>query len=465
MKKSARVFHISILIFLLLMALGCASFQPVPMDQVPFKERARTQSDEDVTVTVAALGPDESKKIFGAGLYSRDIQPVWIEIQNKGQDPYWFFPIRTDPDYYSPGEVAYMKRFRWSRSKNAQMRTHFESMDFRWLIPPGETVSGFVHTNMDPGFKYVNVSVFGPEGMKSFHFVVDVPGIKADYQEVDLKSLYGPEEYVVCDEQRLRAELEKLPCCTTNKNGSRNGDPLNLVFIGDVEDLMAALIGGGWDVTEAMSADSIWRTVRSFLFGRRYRHSPVSSLYVFGRRQEAAFQKARETINERNHIRLWLTPLLFKELPVWIGQISRDIGVKFTLKTGFLTTHVVDSDVDNDRYYLIQNLADAQALTRLGFVKGVGASSPGDPGYNLGGDPYYTDGLRAVLLCTDLPTRFSAIQYFNWEWPPKAKPYANSLIGSRSEPQSGGSEKSRNAGYIHKRVIQPTVIPIGGSFH
>jgi hypothetical protein len=162
---------------------------------------------------------------------------------------------------------------------------------------------------------------------------------------------------------------------------------------------------------------------------------------VFERRQETAFQKARETINERNHIRLWLTPLLFKDLPVWIGQISRDIGVKFTLKTGFLTTHVIDSDVDNDRYYLIQNLVDAHALTKLGFVKGVGVSSPDNPRHNLGGDAYYTDGLRAVLVCTDLPTKFSAIQYFNWEWPPRGKPYADSLIGSGPKPQPGGSEK------------------------
>ncbi len=263
------------------------------------------------------------------------------------------------------------------------MRVHFESMDFRVIIPRGDTVSGFIHTHMDPGLKYVNVSMYSLSlrGMKSFHFVVNVPGIKADYQEVDLESLYFPEEYITCDEQRLKAELESLPCCTTNKDGSRKADPLNLVFIGDMEDLLTAIVGGGWDVTEAMSQGSIWRTAKSFLFGKRYRHSPVSSLYVFGRRQDAAFQKARETINERNHIRVWLTPLRFKDLPVWIGQISRDIGVKFTLRTGFLTTHVIDPDIDNDRYYLIQNFADAQALMKLRYVKGVDASSTDDPGY------------------------------------------------------------------------------------
>jgi len=423
MKTLARLLVIAVLMFLLLMALGCASFRPFPMEEVPFKKRAVTQSDNDVNVTVVVPSPEESEKIFGTKLSSRNIQPVWIEIQNKDQAPYWFFPIHTDPGYFSPAEVAYMRRFCWSPSKNNQMKAHFESMDFRVIIPPGETVSGFIHTNMDPGLKYVNVSMFNSKGMKTFHFVVEAPGIKADYQEVDLKSLYPPEAYINCDEQRLRAELEKLPCCTTNKSGSRNGDPLNLVFIGDVVDLLTALIGGGWDVTEAMSSESIWRTARSFLFGKRYRHSPVSSLYVFGRRQEAAFQKARETIHERNHLRVWLTPLRFKDLPVWVGQISRDIGVKFTLKTGFLTTHVVDPDVDNDRYYLMQNLMDAKALKRFGYVKGVGARPIDDPGYNLGGDSYFTDGLRAVLQCTDDPTQFSEIQLFNWEWRSEDKPY------------------------------------------
>jgi hypothetical protein len=182
-------------------------------------------------------------------------------------------------------------------------------MNFPVLIPPGETVSGVIHTDMDPGLKYVNVSLFGFEGLKSYHFVVEVPGIKAEYQEVSLDTLYAPQHYIDCDEQRLQAELEKMPCCTTNKCGTRNGDPLNLVFIGDVEDLLTALIGGRWDVTEAISLGAVWRTIRSSLLGKRYRHSPISSLYVFGRRQDAAFQRARETVDERNHLCVWLTPL------------------------------------------------------------------------------------------------------------------------------------------------------------
>ncbi|NIO04340.1 MAG: hypothetical protein GTN74_06905 [Proteobacteria bacterium] len=418
---------------------SCATFRPVPLSDVPFRERAQTQSDDKVRVAVVALSPEESKKVFGVDLASRDIQPVWVEVENKTENPFWMFPSRLDPDYYSPAEVAYMKRFRFSPSRNNKMRAHMEEMDLPRVVAPREAISGFIHTNADPGFKYINVTLIGPEGPEAYHFVVDVPGIKADYQEVNLRALYRPDEIVSLDEEQLRAALEKMPCCTTNKRGTRNGDPLNLVFIGDVEDLLTALVGSGWDVTEKMSPGSIWRTVRSSLLGRRYRHSPVSSLYVFGRRQEAAFQKARQTVNERNHLRLWLTPLRFEGNPVWIGQISRDIGVKFTLRTGFLTTHVIDPDLDHDRWFLIQNLADAEALTKLGYVRGVGEAPPDEPRHNLGGDPYYTDGLRAVMVCTDLPVSFSEVKFFDWEFPPHTNIYREWLVNP-PRPSSGQTD-------------------------
>ncbi len=430
-----RVPLIYLPILFILNFAGCATFRPVPLSDVPFMERAQTQSDDKVRVTVAGLNREESKRAFGVDVGSRNIQPVWVEIENKSENPYWIFPSRLDPNYYSPAEVAYMKRFRFSPSKNNRMQAHFEGMHFPRFIPPRETVSGFILTEADPGLKYVNVTLIGFEGLESYHFVVEVPGIKADYEEVDLDALYAPDEIVNCDEEQLRAALEEMPCCTTNKPGKRNGDPLNLVFVGDVEDVVVALVGGGWDVTERMSSGSLWRTVKSFFLGKRYRNSPVSSLYVFGRRQEAALQKARQTVHERNHLRVWLTPLRFEWKPVWIGQISRDIGVKFTLRTGFLTTHVIDPDVDNDRWYLIQNLADAEALTKLGHVRGVGEAPPDAPRYNLGGDPYFTDGLRAVMVCTKSPIDISLLEFFDWEFPPDSVDYRDRIV-NQPKPSS-----------------------------
>ena len=118
--------------------------------------------------------------------------------------------------------------------------------------------------------------------------------------------------------------------------------------------------------------------------------------------------------------------------PVWIGQISRDIGVKLTLKTGFLVTHVIDSDVDNDRYYLIQNLVDAKALVKLGFVKGAEVSSPDTPLENLGGDPYITDGLRAVMVCSEIPISFTEADLFHWELPPSVEEYRSEIFKAQT---------------------------------
>jgi hypothetical protein len=82
MSTSSRVFLILPSILLILTFTGCATFRPVPLSDVPFMERAETQSNDKVRITVAALSPEESKKVFGVDVASRDIQAVWVEIEN-----------------------------------------------------------------------------------------------------------------------------------------------------------------------------------------------------------------------------------------------------------------------------------------------------------------------------------------------------------------------------------------------
>jgi hypothetical protein len=140
------------------------------------------------------------------------------------------------------------------------------------------------------------------------------------------------------------------------------------------------------------------------LLGARYRYSPVSALYVSGRCQDLALQRARQTINERLHLRLWILPLRFQGKPVWIGQISRDIGVRFTPKTWNLTTHKIDPNVDEARDYLVDDLMERGRVLQVGYVAGVGAADRTAPRCNLTGDQYYTDGLRAVAMLSETRT-------------------------------------------------------------
>jgi hypothetical protein len=407
----------------MLFFVGCASsFNPRPIEEVPFKERAQTRSQNRVKVTASVLSAAESVAKFDVNLYRRNIQPVWLEIENNDDQAVWFSPIGLDPFYFTPLEVSLIGRFEIRNSDHDEMDRYFFAGGLKTYVAPGDKVSGFVFTNLDEGTKSFNVDIVGEDNqLRGFTFFIPVPGIRADHQNIDWENLYSEGEVVDYDENALRAALESMPCCTTNKKGSEQGDPLNLVVIGDLDDVYYAFIRAGWDETETIYRASMLKTIRSFLFGGRYRYSPVSALYVFGRPQDVAFQRARTSIHERNHLRLWLAPMRYEGQLVWIGQISRDIGVRFTTKT--ITTHKIDPDVDETRDFLIQDLWYSQALKSFGYVKGVGAAAYSEPRGNLTGDPYFTDGNRAILWVSSKPMAFSKVGSFEWETPPRDQVY------------------------------------------
>jgi hypothetical protein len=419
--------HLSLMtVGLILSLLGCASFQaPAPISaNAPFIQRAQTQREGNIQVTAVVLSAEESMTYFGFSLYNRGIQPIWLEIENKGEEPVFFMPYSVDREYFAPLEVAYMHHsmFYSDAAKYEIDRLFYES-DIRSYIVPGGAQSGFMFTNLDEGTKMFNVELLANDAtLRAFTFFIPVPGIKADHHEVDFKSLYAENQITTYDEEGFRKAFQDFPCCTTNKDGAEQGDPLNLVVVGDIDDIYHGFIRAGWDETETIYGASIWKTGVSFIFGGRYRYSPISALYVFGRGQDIAFQKARESIHERNHLRLWLAPMRYENKPVWIGQISRDIGVRFSRKT--ITTHKIDPDVDESRLFLVQDLLYSQGIQKFGYVKGVGAAQIESPRQNLTGDPYFTDGFRVVLWLSGNPVALSDVQYVDWETPPPEKPPA-----------------------------------------
>ena len=400
----------------IIVVCGCTIYQkPRPIHDVPFMERSQSKVDGEVRVTVAVLSAEESRQLFGVNLAGQDIQPVWVRVQNADSDAYWLMSAGLDPDYFSPLEAAYAFHGTIGSSVNKKIDDHFRVMNFRNPIAPGTSVSGFIFANRDEGTKVVDIDLIGHGKVKFFTFFVPIPGIKADYHEVDFDNLYTAEEIVNLDEKELRTELENLPCCATNEDGTENGDPLNLVLIGSHEDISSAFVRRGWLPAEQTYSTAVWKTIKSFLFGSRYRYSPVSPLYFSKRPQDFAGQKPRHTVHERNHLRVWLSPMRYQGKSVWIGQISRDIGVRFTFKAWPPVTHKIDPDIDEAMYALMEDLIYSQQLAKTGWVKGVGAATRSKPRHNLTGDPYFTAGLRAVLMFDRRPYSFSEIQRFDWE--------------------------------------------------
>ena len=369
--------------------LGSSGEVPPPND------RFHIEMQDGIRVRSAVPSATETIRIFGVGLYARNIQPVWLEIEN-GRDEYvWFLQTGVDEGYFTPIETSYRRQNRIPLLDWAINQDYYDmAIDMR--IAPGETKSGYVFTRVDQGTKSFNVDVLSATEQFRMSFFVPVPGLRLDHYDVDWRDLYDESEIREVGLDELAAYLESLPCCVTDKSGENTGDPLNLVIVGDVIDAYYAFMRAGWDETETIYSGSLWKTLGSAMSGGEYRYSPVSALYVFGRPQDAALQKSRTSIHKRNHLRLWLTPVRFEGKPVLIGQISRDIGVRFTWKT--ITTHKIDPNVDETREYLLEDLAYAQSVTGYGYVRGVGRAPFDAPRGNLTGDPYFTDGLRLVLF-------------------------------------------------------------------
>ena len=402
----------------LLLLHACTSAPPVTPDNAgDYLARARTQVEDGISVTAGVPDRKETKAIFGSDLYKRGVQPVWLEITNSSDRKVTVLPAGLDPGYFSPTEAANLDL------KLVPGGRAMPSMDVRFVgqsldtgVDPGETRKGFIFSALDEGTKGFNVDILGEGLLSTFTFFIQVPGLHIDHYDVDWNNLYAKDEFQDLDADALRAYLAAQTCCTTDKTAKGDGDPVNLVVIGTPDEVYAAFIRAGWDESETITTGTTWKTVQSFVSGGEYRYSPVSGLFVFGRPQDVAFQKARDNIHERNHLRLWMSPVTFKGVPVWMGQISRDIGVRFTKKT--ITTHKIDPDTDETREFLLEDLAYSQALAKFAYVEGAIPAPIDEPRGNFTGDPYFTDGYRLVMWVTSTPVDTNDVEFVDWITPP-----------------------------------------------
>src|ERR1700691_4460126 len=396
------------------------NYAPHPEER-PFLERAQTRRQSKVEITVAVPSDRESERAFGVRLARHRMQAVWLEVNNGDGEELWLDRVQLDPDYYTALEAAHLTHFRmgtrlvafgvigWlflpllplvplkllsARAANLRMNELFRTAMFpSGVIQPVKKLSGFIFTRLDEGVKRVDVRLIGRNSACEVQFMIEVPGLTLPHAAEDSAPVRDAKEL---DEPALKDWLERQPRCTSNARGNVEGDPINLVVVGDRASIQEWL--STWDETESITLGTSWKTARAFLLESQYRYSPVSPLYLYGRQQDFALQRARASLNERLHLRLWNTGIQFGGQPVWIGQVSRDIGVRFTVRTWNLTTHQIDPDVDEARDYVLDDLLASRRVARLGFVRGVQPAVADEPRHNLTGDPYFTDGLRAFAV-------------------------------------------------------------------
>jgi hypothetical protein len=188
---------------------------------------------------------------------------------------------------------------------------------------------------------------------------------------------------------RHHPSLDDNPRITQTGDG-HPGDPLNVALIGTKEQIDAIMHATKWDPAAALGIKSDIKIAEGTLLSRPDPNAPVSNLYLFGRKEDLAFeQPVGGNPRQRNHVRFWKTDKLDDDgRPIWIGSASYDERVEFSTTT-IQITHRISPDLDQQRDHLFADLKQTGDLAEDYAIDGFHTELKGRNG---GGDEWYTDG-------------------------------------------------------------------------
>lgn len=181
------------------------------------------------------------------------------------------------------------------------------------------------------------------------------------------------------------------------------GDPLNVALVGTEADIHLAMLAAKWYPADPITLKSAMRIAVGVVFDRSYDDAPVSSLYLWGRKEDLAFeQPLGNDPRRRHHVRFWRSEKVDEQgNPLWMGAATLDVRVGLSHTTGQITHHI-GPDVDLERDKVIHDIKQAGDLAAMYWIDGFHKELEGKNG---GGDPWHTDGRLAVgeLAVTGTP--------------------------------------------------------------
>jgi len=148
--------------------------------------------------------------------------------------------------------------------------------------------------------------------------------------------------------------------------------------------------GADWFEADPLALKSDLRIGVDSVLKRQYDAAPVSKLFLFGRKEDLAFeQPVGEDPRQRHHVRFWKTPKTAADgRTVWIGSAAYDKRVGLSHTTGQITHHIAP-DIDAERDHVIDSLQTAHELSAIHKIPGFHKQLEG---HNGGGDQWHTDG-------------------------------------------------------------------------
>jgi hypothetical protein len=188
---------------------------------------------------------------------------------------------------------------------------------------------------------------------------------------------------------RRHPALEDIPGITHTADGI-DGDPVNVALIGTKAEVMKIMLAAKWYPADPLTLRSCLEIAEASVLKRPYDDAPVSNLYLWGRKQDLAFEyPVGDNPRKRHHVRFWQSDKIDPDgRPVWVGSAIYDERVGFSRTTGQIT-HVTAPNIDAERDKLFDDLQHTGDLSEVFIVKGFHKILQGRNG---GGDPWHTDG-------------------------------------------------------------------------
>ena len=173
------------------------------------------------------------------------------------------------------------------------------------------------------------------------------------------------------------------------------GDPVNIAIEGSESDVIHAMTAAAWYPADPITFRSSVRIAVDSVFHRPDDDAPVSDLFLFGRKQDLAFeQPVGGSPRQRHHVRFWRWDKLENGRPVWFGSATYDERVGLSRETGQITHHI-GPDVDAERDRIVADLQKAGQAQETDYMDHFHQQLEGKNG---GGDPWRTDGRLAVTI-------------------------------------------------------------------
>jgi hypothetical protein len=211
---------------------------------------------------------------------------------------------------------------------------------------------------------------------------------------------------------RIIKPVNHLPLYCVTPDGFAS-DPINIGIIGTRSQLKDAMEQAGWYEADPHTIRKLPKYILSTLLGWAYPNAPVSSLFLFGRKQDIAFEIPIEgSSGGRHHVRFWATTFKDKkrltvqhiqwhhrrmhvrdDTLLWVGAASLDMGLA-PIRHNLQITHMIHPDTNKERKMIVTQLKGA------GLIASTQSLKLGNP-YRLINRAWrgslHTDGKMTVL--------------------------------------------------------------------